>query len=70
MAAIEVKFRDDLDRAGEAVLWRQRRRIARAAATFLLARPELEKLTLRFDVMLVVPRRLPVHLPNAWEAEF
>ena len=66
LAIIEVKSRGDLASAAAAVLPRQRRRIARAASAFLLVRPDLAQLRLRFDVMLVAPRRAPRHLPDAW----
>ena len=69
LAIIEVKSRRDLDTAVASLLPRQRRRIARAAATLLSARPELGLLTLRFDVMLVARLRLPRHLANAWRAD-
>src|SRR5438067_13572548 len=69
LAIIEVKARRDLDSAAISLLPRQRRRIARAAAAFLSARPELAALTLRFDVMLVAPLRVPRHLANAWRAD-
>lgn len=69
LAVIEVKSRADVERAAAAILPRQRRRIARAVAAFLVARPELARLTVRFDVMLVAPRRPARHLPNAWQAE-
>ena len=69
LAAIEVKARGDWDRASEAVLARQRRRIVRALEHFLVARPELRGLDPRFDVMLVVPRRLPRHLADAWRID-
>lgn len=66
VAAIEVKARGSLEAASEAVSARQRRRVARAFAQFLASRPRLAGLTLRFDVMLVAPRRLPAHMPDAW----
>jgi putative endonuclease len=66
LAAVEVKARADFEAAGAAVLGRQRRRIARAFEQFLQARPELAHLDQRFDVMLVMPRRLPRHLADAW----
>ena len=66
LVAIEVKARGDHSSAVEAVTARQRRRIMRAAAQFLATRPGLARLTVRFDVMLVLPRRLPVHLRDAW----
>jgi putative endonuclease len=69
LAAIEVKARADFASAGEAVLARQRRRIARALEHFLRVRPELATLDARFDVMLVVPRRWPRHLADAWRLD-
>jgi putative endonuclease len=69
LAIIEVKSRPDLASAVAAVLPRQRRRIARAASAFLLQRPDLAELALRFDVMLVAPLRLPQHLPDAWRID-
>jgi putative endonuclease len=69
LAAIEVKARADYASAGEAVLGRQRRRIARALEHFLSTRPDLAGLDARFDVMLVVPRRWPRHLADAWRLD-
>jgi putative endonuclease len=69
VAAIEVKARDTLGAAGEAIAPRQRRRIARAFEHFLAGHPELARLTLRFDVMLVAPYRLPHHLRSAWRLD-
>jgi putative endonuclease len=66
LAAIEVKARDSLATASESLTLRQRRRIARALEHFLVQRPDLAGLALRFDVMLVSPRRLPQHLVDAW----
>ena len=69
LAIGEVKSRADLASAATAVLPRQRRRIARAAAAFLAARPDLAGLAPRFDVMLVAPLRPPRHLPDAWRVD-
>ena len=55
--------------AAAAVSPRQRRRITRATSAFLLARPELAGLVVRFDVMLVEPLRPPRHLPGVWRAD-
>ena len=66
LAIVEVKARTDLDTAAASILPRQRRRIARAAAAFLSTRPEMAEMTLRFDVMLVAPLRVPRHLANVW----
>jgi putative endonuclease len=69
LAIIEVKARRDFAIAAESVLPRQRRRIARAASAFLMTRPDLAMLTVRFDVMLVAPPRPPRHLPGAWRSD-
>jgi putative endonuclease len=69
LAAIEVKARDELDAAAHAVTSRQRKRIARALAWFLARRPDLARLSPRFDVMLLVPGRLPRHIVAAWRAD-
>lgn len=69
LAIVEVKSRGDSDKAAEALLRRQRRRIARAAAAYLAGRPDLAGLALRFDVMLVAPRHWPRHLRDAWRTE-
>jgi putative endonuclease len=66
VTAIEVKARPTLAEAIEAVSPRQRRRVERAFQHFLAAHPDLARCYLRFDVMLVTPRRLPHHLANAW----
>jgi putative endonuclease len=69
LAAIEVKSRGDYASGAAALLPRQRRRIARAAEAFLVMRPDLAALAVRFDVMVVEPRRLPRHLPGAWRSD-
>jgi putative endonuclease len=69
LAIIEVKSRADRDVAAAALTSRQRRRIARAAEAFLLTRPDLARLVLRFDVMLVAPWRLPSHWHGAWRSD-
>ena len=69
LAAIEVKSRADYATGAAALQPRQRRRIARAAEAFLLTRPDLAPLALRFDVMIVEPLRLPRHLPGAWQSD-
>ena len=69
LAVVEVKSRGDIGSAADAILPRQRRRIARAASAFLQARPDLGGLAPRFDVMLVAPLRPPRHLADAWRVE-
>ena len=69
LAVIEVKSRGEFAAAAIALAPRQRRRIARAAESFLLQRSDLVGLDLRFDLMLVTPRRLPRHWPGAWRTD-
>jgi putative endonuclease len=69
VAAIEVKARDSVATASEAIAPRQRRRVARAFEQFLASHPQHGGLTLRFDVMLVAKGRLPRHVSNAWFAD-
>jgi len=69
LAIIEVKARDTFATAAEALGPRQQRRIARAAAAFLKARPGCAGLDVRFDMMVVLPWKLPVHLTDAWQSE-
>ena len=63
---IEVKARPHTAEAAEAVLPRQRQRIARAASLYLGARPALRHTGVRFDAILIAPRRWPRHLKDAW----
>lgn len=69
LAVIEVKSRGEIAAAALALAPRQRRRIARAAEAFLVQRSDLRNLDLRFDVMLVAPRRLPRHWRGAWRTD-
>lgn len=63
---VEVKARGDMEAAAEALQMRQRARLVRAAELFIGARPALMNLDVRFDLVLVAPRRWPRHLPDAW----
>jgi putative endonuclease len=69
LAAVEVKARGDYATGVAALTPRQRRRIMRAAQAFLAMRPDLASLDLRFDVMVVEPRRLPRHIAGAWRLD-
>jgi len=69
LAMVEVKTRGNLISAGEALGSRQRARIVRAAEAFLQQRPQLAQLSVRFDVILVAPGRLPRHLLDAWRPD-
>jgi putative endonuclease len=61
LAFVEVKARASLDEAAYAVTPRQQARIIDAAQAWLMAHPEHAEFELRFDAMLIAPRRLPRH---------
>jgi putative endonuclease len=68
IAFIEVKARGRLDDAAYAVTPRQQARIIDAAGAWLMAHPEHAEFDLRFDAILIAPRRLPRHLLAAFDA--
>jgi putative endonuclease len=66
---VEVKARRTLDAAAEAVLPRQQRRIADAAAFWLSLNPHDTNSDIRFDAVLVAPGKIPRHVQAAFETE-
>jgi putative endonuclease len=68
LAFVEVKARSTFDDAIEAVTERSRRRIIAAAELWLARHPGDAGSDIRFDVIMVVPGKLPRHLPNAFDA--
>jgi putative endonuclease len=67
LAFIEVKARASLDEAAYAVTPRQQQRIIAAAQAWLMTHPEHADFELRFDAMLIAPKRLPRHLLAAFD---
>ncbi|WP_026785039.1 YraN family protein [Pleomorphomonas koreensis] len=65
VAFVEVKARATLDAGLEAVDAGGWRRIEAAADLYLARHPQLAGLTLRFDLMVISPRRWPRHVENA-----
>jgi putative endonuclease len=65
---VEVKARARLDDAAEAVTERGQRRIVAAAEVWLAQHPDDVSCNIRFDAVLVAPRRLPRHIEAAFEA--
>ncbi len=67
VAFVEVKRRPGMDAARRAVSRTQQQRILRAAE-YLRASGQLgtDVQGYRFDLIAVLPRRLPVHLPDMW----
>ena len=72
LAFVEVKARASLDKAAYAVTPRQQARIINAAQAWLQVQltehPDYADFELRFDAMLIAPRRLPRHLMAAFDA--
>lgn len=69
VALIEVKARASERAAIESISQRQQERLSRAANDFLARHPHYITHNLRFDVMLVAPKRWPVHIQDAWRPE-
>lgn len=69
LAFVEVKTRPHADLARLAIGRAQRRRIAGAANAFVARHPRLADRTIRFDALLVAPRRFPIHIANAWTVD-
>jgi putative endonuclease len=65
---VEVKARDTLDDAAWAVSERQRMRIIAAAEAWLARNGDDRIEDIRFDAVLVAPRRIPRHIPAAFDA--
>ena len=65
---VEVWARDSLAEAAWSVSDRQRARIAAAAEAWLSHQGEVPFSDMRFDAVLVVPGRIPRHIPAAFAA--
>ncbi len=63
---VEVKARDALREAQEALGPRQQARIARAAELYLAQWPGLRSSGVRFDMVTVSRRSWPIHIRDAW----
>ena len=61
IAFVEVKVRPTLDEARVAIDAMKRRRISRAARTWLASNPWAAPMTFRGDAVFVAPWRLPRH---------
>jgi putative endonuclease len=63
---VEVKRRANRDDALTALRPEQQARIARAAEAFLQRHAKLAQCAVRFDLVAIVPWRMPLHLVDAW----
>jgi putative endonuclease len=66
LAVVEVKLRGTIETALEAVTWRQRQRLRRAAEAFAARRGALRDAAIRLDLMALAPGRWPCHIRDAW----
>ena len=63
---VEVKARPTLIEAMDALGRQSERRIEAAADLWLVRQPDYARLSLRFDLVAVLPRRWPVHVEDAF----
>lgn len=66
---VEVKSRRAIAAAREAVTPELRRRLEQAANIWAGRRRDANTLLWRFDMVLLAPGRLPLHVRDAWRAE-
>jgi len=66
---VEVKARAAREGAIESLSHRQRERLHRAAGLYLASHPQFADFTIRFDMVLVAPGHLPLHLADAWRPD-
>ncbi len=65
IAFVEVKQRQRLEQALDAITQQARQRIAKAALAWWRQRRIPPEFEMRFDVVVVTPRRWPRHFPGA-----
>jgi putative endonuclease len=65
---VEVKARNNLDAAAEAVTERSKLRIIAAAEFWLAGHPDDVSCFIRFDAIMVAPGKIPRHIVNAFDA--
>jgi putative endonuclease len=67
---VEVKARETMAEAQEAIDAGKRRRFSRAANAWLMRHPWAANLTLRADAVFLAPGHLPHHLVDAFTLDF
>ncbi len=63
---VEVKARADKSSAVNAVTFDNQMRISDAADIWISARPDANQLSFRFDIIAVMPWKVPVHFEDAF----
>lgn len=66
IAFIEVKARRDLATGVDSVSYASQKRIRAAGDVYISRQPDAERLSWRFDIIVVSPWRWPVHLKDAF----
>jgi len=66
IVVVEVKQRATLEAALEAIGWRQREALRRAAVALASRTPALAGLAVRLDLIALAPGRWPRHIRDAW----
>ena len=66
VAIVEVKARPTLEAAMDAIGGMSERRIEAAADLWLARQRDYAKLSMRFDMVAVLPWRWPVHVPDVF----
>jgi putative endonuclease len=69
IAFVEVKYRPTLADAEASLTPHQATRIGQAADHWLARHPRFLEREIGLDAILIVPGRLPLHLPNALDTE-
>lgn len=70
LAFIEVKARRDRVTGLESVTQSASRRIETAAQSWAARRTRMSDLAWRYDIIVISPGRLPLHVRDAWRPEF
>ncbi len=63
---VEVKARQTLETAAESILLQQRIRTTKASAVFLQKNPQFKNHAVRYDAVLIAPKKWPKHIQDAW----
>ncbi|MFV0295362.1 MAG: YraN family protein [Hyphomicrobiaceae bacterium] len=63
---VEVKARPTLDEAMDAISYESERRIGGAADLWLIRQRDHDRLSLRFDMVAVLPWRWPIHVEDSF----
>ena len=67
IAIVEVKARRTLIEAMDAVTPATQRRIEAAGDLWLARQPDFGRLSIRYDLIAILPRRWPVHVENIFQ---